>query len=315
MKKVFRLYIIFLISNSTTAQQVGEFSMSNVYNIYNFNPAAAGLQENGVLNLQFAKIYDQVPSSPTIGAVSFNSRMKNGYSAIGAKVLHQRFNYSGITSANISYTQRFDFNNKKDVFLNLGIAAGVINRYINFTGSNVIVSDPQLLQNNGSAFNFDLGFGAVFKAKGFMLHTSIQQIPGVNSQIVSNGSTSVSNFQVNPNYFIGVKQTCKVGKGKKNSYLEPSVLMNLTKGLEPVLDAYLSYYANDVFGVFGGVKLVDFDNYPTNSFTLGASCKIEKKVQLAYCFRTFARDDFRSALGNTHEIMVSYHFLKPVRTR
>jgi type IX secretion system PorP/SprF family membrane protein len=314
MKKVFSLYIIIFFSAFIRAQQVGEFSMSNVYNEYNFNPAAAGLKDNAVLNVQFAKIYDQIPSSPTLGAVSLNTKLKNGISALGAKIQHQRFNYSGMTSANLSYTQRFIFNTKKDVFLNLGISAGFINRYINFTGSNIIVSDPQLIQNNGSTYNLDLGFGAVFKAKGFMLHASAQQMPGINSQIISNGSSSVSNYQLNPNYFVGAKQTFKVGY-KNNGNLEPSVLVNYTKGLDPVSDFYLSYSMNDLFGIFGGLRFIGLDNFPTNSFVVGASCKVDKKVQIAYCFRTFARDDFRAALGNTHEMLLSYYFVKNLKTR
>jgi type IX secretion system PorP/SprF family membrane protein len=315
MKKIVSLYIVFFFSANIIAQQIGEFSMSPVYNEYNFNPAAAGLQENPVLNVQFAKIYDQIPSSPILGSVTMNSRLKNGTSAIGAKVMHQRFNYSGITAASLSYTQRFIFNDKKDVFLNLGVSAGFINRYINFTGSNVISSDPQLLQNNGSTFNIDLGFGAVFKAKGFMLHSSVQQLPGINSKIISNGSTSISNFQMNPNYFFGAKQTFKLGKLKKLSTLEPSVVMNYTKGLDPINDIYLSYYYNDMFGFFSGFRFVGFDKYRTNSLALGGSWKIEKRVQIAYCFRTFVQDDFNSALGNTHEMMLSYHFNKNVKKR
>lgn len=299
----------------SNAQQVPVYS-NYFLNPFYYNPARAGTDpDGGRINLGFEKQWDRMPSGPISAYGSWDGRIKNSNTAMGATIYHDRTTSSWQNSGgSVAYAYHVPLTKDKAHVLAIGLQAGVNSLHL----SGFTTTDPEPI--NARSVNFDLSIGINYHWKGLNVGFSVPQVLGNKVRFRSVDPSAEKYTRIQRQYYFIASYDAKLGK-KKDWTLTPNVMVNfVNKSLPVYLDitvmaaykhiAWLAVGYNNG----GGMKS---DGSSDKGFFLPnaagihgtAGVSIKELVDISYTYKapigktgnlTF------SNLGSTHEILLSF---------
>ncbi|MCB9033037.1 MAG: PorP/SprF family type IX secretion system membrane protein [Chitinophagales bacterium] len=321
INKLLVIIVLLTTANQLHAQQLPVFN-NYVFNPFLYNPARAGDNpDGGTINLEFIKHYDNMPYGPLTGGVTWDSRIKESNTALGATLIHDR-NGKLIrnTMASFTYNYRIPFNKEKTHELSIGIQAGIISQ--NFNGWDANTTDDISLDAsiyNGRTTNFDLALGINYHWKGLNIGFSVPQVLNGKARFRNNGLDENGDntmFQYQREYFVNASYEARFGgKDKKSWMVMPYVLYRYYKTTGSQLDLSAMFGYKQLVWLGAGYRTGGGDGgfFKPNAagvhVTAGAG--IKERVKLFYTFELPLKDE-RSYFGYTHEVTIQANLVRKV---
>jgi type IX secretion system PorP/SprF family membrane protein len=242
------IYISFLLImctfQSVTGQQLAQSSFVEDAKHY-WNPAATGLDNNMRTSLFFRQQWLGFGGGPRTGFISFQYPFVDMNMAAGA-IIH--FDQTGPVSKKglqLTYAYKVKDILGDDSQLSLGINAGFQQYAFNPASQTFNDTDDRLLQGgNSSAFYPSLGGGIYFISNtreydGNVFFAGLAYRDAFTSEILINEGNQERNRHIHFNIGTRVYQ--------QNSFIEPSITVNMTAPEQLDIRAGLRYELQDAF--------------------------------------------------------------------
>lgn len=297
MKKILGIALILGAVSSIFGQQTPTFD-HYLTNQYLVNPAAAGLNgNNAYLNLR--NQWQGFVGAPQTQALTIDGNFKREKFGLGLKVINDKVNIIGATSAYLSYSYNVKFSETHK--LRLGLSGGLYQNRIIY--DNIVAEDPteaQIFGKNQSASNFDANIGLYYSigkfslgASGFhMLPNSYYYEDNYNFNALT--FTNIRHFLVNAQYDFHLK-------GGKWVIL-PSILAKGVQGMPFLMEGGVTGTYKDQFWM-----TARYAHEVGYRVVLGG--KIINSLTLAYAYG-MSSNQIATQNNGTHEILLGYKFGK-----
>lgn len=297
MKQILAIALIILVASAYRAQQTPTYD-HYLTNAYLINPSAVGLNGNNVY-LDLRNQWQGFVGAPQTQVVTLDGSFKRDKFGLGLKVVNDRANIIGSTSAYLSYSYNVKFSETHS--LRLGLSGGLFQNRIIY--DNIIADDPsemQIFSNNQSASNFDANVGLLYKignltvgASGFHILPNIYYYED-NYNFNQLTYTNIRHFIVNGQYDFHLKG----GKW----VIQPSVLAKGVQGLPFLVEGGVTGIYKNQFWITGryahGV-----------GYTVALGGKIINSLTLAYAY-SLSSNQIVTQNNGSHEILLGYKFGK-----
>lgn len=256
MKKILQLLIfVFALTITSKAQQLVVYNQ-HLIDPFSINPAFAGMDEKGHINMCFRKQWLGFSNSPTSYYLSgysrlgektpqpydqhslrisrpqqyeslFKTKSKSFYHAIGGYIQSDKLGPFTRLSPGLTYSPHFKISKKYT--LGIGILAGLLNYTFNDEGLLLASPDDQtyldfLAQNTSSSF-MNLNAGMVLYSEKMELHYAAQQL--LRNQIWFVNNASVLDLQLH--HFLGFAY--RFTTHQKNMVFKPSFTLRYVQDL------------------------------------------------------------------------------------
>jgi type IX secretion system PorP/SprF family membrane protein len=298
MKRILRLFVIFvLITGAATAQQKPQYTQY-VFNNYLLNPAVSGIENYTDVKLGYRSQWTGLDGAPITSYLTINAPLgqnfiqgdatafPSGGGEYPASRLYTQ-NYRAaephhgigftlvtdkagpITQTSIDATYAYHIGLTDHLNLSLGVAAGVTRTALNTSEITLETAlDPAITNGNNGNWNPDVGLGTWLYGPNYYFGLSVQQLLPQNLYFNSSRS-AVDASKTVPHFFAtgGVKMFIS-----DDLALVPSFLIKEIKPVPLTYDLNLkvsfqdrfwlggSYRHNDSFGVLAGFNLNSFMN-------------------------------------------------------
>lgn len=291
-----------ICSGTLTAQQL-PLGSAYFLNPMVVNPAYVGHTETTNIFMTHRSQFTGIAGSPqtTYLTIDAPTRMNNvGLGLYAYSDVTSILSRNGV-SGNYSYSVKLGDEHK----LTFGAAGGVVDNSINFQQAVARdMNDPYIFEQRVHRTVVDAGAGLLYTWKGLEAGASVAQFFGNTTFFKINDGSKYS-YDLDRHYVGSLKYTFLAGKSEGVA-IYPMLLTRATKG------APVQYDVNLVadWKKWGWAAVTYRSNY-----AVGVSLGFRyHQLSMGYA-HDFCVSRVRSYVGQTHELLVSYHFGNDVRKR
>ena len=183
------LYIAFFIFSSQFINSQEGLPIYSDYltdNYYLLHPSMAGVANSNKIRLTSRKQWVDQSESPNLQTLSFNGRIGDSKSGVGAIVFNDKNGYHSQTGAYLTYAHHLLFSrNRIDLnMLSFGISAGMMQYKLDESSFLFDGFDPLIAGTTQSSTDFNLDFGFSYHYMEFYAHATFKNFlknDGINS--------------------------------------------------------------------------------------------------------------------------------------
>ncbi len=305
-------FFVLGLTGQSFAQQLPVFSLYHE-NSFVLNPGITGSEDHGVLAASYRDQWSEMAGRPRTLSASYRTIIPRTKMGIGAHVVNDITGPTSYTGITVTYAYHISFRKirpfQQSQFLrnskiSLGIALSAY--HYRLKSSDLVLensNDLAVSDNNQSTILPNAGVGLYYYYDKFYFGFSAPQLIPLKAKFDASDGTSTIQRENHFYLTVGGKIPLggKVPRGYYNKlYILPSVWFRYVKGAPYQYDAYVRLqHKNFVWGGVGyrSSKTLIFD----------AGVLIKKQVQVGYAY-DLQVSDHRADLGNTHEIILAFHF-------
>ena len=305
MRKIYLITLIASIvffSTAVNAQQAAQYSLFN-FNIHNFNPAYAGLDNSVSATGVFRRQWSGLEGAPLTQAINVHSPVRFLNSAFGLKLENDALGAEENLTAELSYAYQTQLS--KGNWLSIGVSGGILQKSLDGT----ILNPPNLDEPDDliplikvTEIAPNANVGVFFKNDFIKAGVSVNNLL---ESIVPFEYSATAGVQMKRNYTALLSYKYEFGN---QMAIEPAVLVKSDFTETQVDLSVILYYGERIFG--GG----SFRGYNQTSIDAAAAIigwKANENVMIAYSY-----DVPLSALSTvnsgSHEIMINYNLNKVI---
>lgn len=293
------------------AQQVEDFSLIRE-NAFILNPAIAGT--NGYLHgtATFRKQFLKIDQSPYTAMLALDGEIKDKNIGIGGYVIQDQTGPTGKTSVTVSAAYHIPLQSKYgrhytngdvDHSLSIGVSLSFVQYRLD--GSKLLYNDagdPGLYSTNGYKFWPDASIGVYYRWKeNLFVGASVPQLMGLNVNYRADDGTAKIKKLQHVNFVAGGK----IQWARGNFSIDPIVAFHWVKGAPPQGEVGLRFVIYKVFFIGSNYRSLSQQIFE-------AGFNVKDIVLLSYAYDlNFSK--YRTDLGSTHEISLSFKLTRPGR--
>lgn len=307
MKKITLLLFIFISLNGFS-QQLPDYTIAKE-NLFSYNPALTGSEENNVVYLTGRYEWTKMRKSPFSAFLAYHQPLKNKHIGLGGYFFNDFTGPTSFTGLNLSFAYHLIFSEcipgvSERETLSFGLSASAVQYRIN--GSDIHLDIPQdesLYRYKGSQFYPDVSFGVYYKTKQITASLSIPQLLHLDIPIKSRQIDTKTTLKKMQHYFGFFSYKFHINKKQMNNYkmyLEPIVNIHYVIGAPFQGVVSLRYSYEDYFYVEAGYRSL-------STMVFGAGFSIKDRFSVGYAY-DFNFSEVRVNLGSVHEIQLKYKF-------
>ncbi len=270
--------------------------------ILTFNPAYAGHQSTGELNVAYRNQWLGLEGSPEFQLANFNTALFGDRVGVGIGLMRSSMAISSELTANAYYSYRIQF---EPGVLSLGVQASVKNFTSDFNDPRIVTTqprevDPSIPMENGSVTVPNFGFGVFFEAENYFLGLSAPRMLQNSIDFAGDGFASRErlhsyftagySFDVNREISIQTTMLAKYVQGSPFD-LDLTLFFNLAERM----GFGMNYRFRDEFNSLQGESL---------SFIINASVSPQFMIGFSYDMALSRLKDFH---GGSLELFVRYN--------
>ncbi len=307
MRRKFTFFFFLLVSISSWAQQVTQYSMYQL-NPFAFNPAFAGLDES----LSFTGVYRNqwigLEGSPESQNISIHMPFYILGGGIGINANNDVIGAHRLTRATLSYSKYLKVGETGQ--LSIGLSGGIAQQafdgnklrtpegeYDETVGA-VLHNDNFLSENNINAISPTFGVGVYYKNESLQVGLSSDNVAEQAFRYnLENENVNIKNKR---HYYMYASYLLAIGE---SFALEPSIL-GKSDLVEHQLDLSLRIIYNDIF--FVGSSFRGFSPNTTDAIVLMAGMQINANVRFAYAY-DLSLSPLKTVNTGSHEIVLKYN--------
>ncbi|MDX2003531.1 MAG: type IX secretion system membrane protein PorP/SprF [Chitinophagales bacterium] len=308
MKKLYILFIIALLGSPLLAQQLPWYSLYRENN-FMLNPAIVGAERHAIATVSYRHQWFKVQDAPKTMTAGFRAPLLRKSIGVGGNLIYDKTGPTGFIggTAAISYHISFAKINPfhwarflRKSKLSLGMSFSAYQYRLN---SNELLldqpNDPSINQNQNGKIMPNAGIGLYYYYDKFYLGFSIPNVIPFNIQF-DDVNTS-SNLKRELHYYVVAGGKIPIGPAYKPTFtIEPMVWFKTVKNAPFQVDAHVRFKYKDFFWLGAGYRT-------KQTVVFDASVLIKKQIQISYAYDQ-QLSDVRSYIGNSHEILIGYHF-------
>ena len=328
MKRLWNILVCFSIVLPAFGQQLPIFSLYRE-NSFVLNPAITGSEGTGILAFTYRDQWSEIEESPR--TVSAGYRMPIYYQkdrfqragnfiGVGGHLVNDKTGPTAYTQLSLTYAYHISFAKinpfhwarfLRKSHISLGLSLGLNQHRLN--ASELIPDQPndQLVASaDRSKFLPNAGLGVYYYYDNFYLGFSSPQIIPLKVKFESNDG--ISTLQRENHFFLvaggKIPMGGKVPRGYEHKfYIEPMVWLKYVKDAPYQADAYFRFRHKNLAWAGLGYRT-------SKTIIIDAGFMIKKALKIGYAY-DLQVSRLSSYLGNTHEILLSYHFSSDTRRR
>jgi type IX secretion system PorP/SprF family membrane protein len=282
-------------SNKVIAQQTPLFSQY-FHNPFIYNPAWAGLDKFGSVNLTHRNQWDGIPTAPVTNQFTLDLPFYQYKAGAGLNAYYEKVGLFTTTKIQASFAYHlFQLYENASVF-SFGMTAGYVGTQMDLTNVYVLnPGDPRIVNNTGDYQGVEFSVGVNYRYKDKF------QIALVAPQLVTSGLRPIDGAENNTNlvshYLLSAK--CTLKSVDEVHRIEPMVMVRKAPNSPLQFDVGGQYTYNNT--LWGSVA------YRTNyTVAIGAGINV-KRFRIGYA-RDFSTGTLAGVAGSSNEIMVGYKF-------
>jgi type IX secretion system PorP/SprF family membrane protein len=303
------LLIAFL---ETSAQQLPIFSL---YHDNNFvlNPAITGAEDHGIITASYRDQWSGMDGRPRTLNGSYRSPIPRTKMGLGGHIMNDVTGPTSFTGATVTYAYHISFKKVSPfswgAFLrNSKISLGLsLSAYQYRLKSSELVLENQndlaVSADDQSSIRPNAGVGLYYYYDKVYVGYSAPQLIPLDVKFEADDGNSIIKRE-NHFYIVAggkIPLGGKVPKGYYNKfYIEPMVWFKYVKGAPMQYDGYLRLRHKNMVWFGAGYR-------SSKTMIFDAGLMIMKQFQIGYAY-DLQINDYRADLGNTHEIILAYHF-------
>lgn len=297
MKKILGLALIFGVVFSVKGQQTPTFD-HYLTNGYILNPAAAGLNGNNAY-LDLRNQWQGFVGAPQTQMLTVDGSFKRDKFGLGLKVINDKVNIIGATSAYLTYSYNVKFSETHT--LRLGVSGGLYQNRIIY--DNIIAEDPsemQVFSKNQSASNFDVNIGLLYKLRNLTVGGSVFHAMPTSYYYEDNYNFNQLTFSNIRHLVVNAQYDFHLKGGKW--VVQPSILAKGVQGMPFLMEGAVTGTYKDQFWMTA--------RYAHEvGYTMLVGGKIINSLTLAYAY-SLSSNQIATQNNGTHEILLGYKFGK-----
>jgi type IX secretion system PorP/SprF family membrane protein len=302
MRTIFKILFTFM-SVSLYSQQVVLFN-HYFYKPMVYNPAFTGIDNAPSVMLVNHTQWTGFKGGPQYNILTFDGNLINKNTGLGIAIVSDKKGLSNRTGGNVLYSYKIKF--KEKISLRLGLSIGAVNQSMDY--SKALVEnphDPSLFSNTQNNTTFDANVGLAFICKDLEFGLAVPQIANNKIKFVSN-TDSRTFYTQSRHYMSSLKYNFLLSKTKDLS-MAPQMLVRYLP------DAPIQYDANLKLDIKKKVWIgVTYKNDYAVGLNLGVL--LFKKLGIGYSY-DYILGNLNKYGGLTHEIMLSFKFIKKEKTQ
>ncbi len=299
---VLLLAFIGFFAADALSQQLPLYSLYN-QNRYVYNPAFTGAGEQGNVYAIYRRQWDDIEGAPETRALSFDMPIAKNKAGIGGYFYNDITDIFRRYGGYLSYAYHIKFSDSSSHRLSIGLAAGAQDMRIDFDRVFVIDPTDDAIANNAeNATAFDGTAGINYSFKGFNFGISVPHLFSTRLRYLNDDEESF--FRLQRHYLASTRYTFDIAE---RFYFTPHVMFRT---------ADLGF---DNFQIDGGLTIayknwfwIDATYRYDYAVTIGGGFKVHNKVSVGYAY-DLPINELKDFAGNTHEIMLGFHFNKGKR--
>ena len=294
MKKLILLIAILGIFGQSNAQQLPLFSQY-YFNSFIYNPSHSGLEEGTSLSLVGRKQFTGLANSIGTYAATLQTRTQGKRSGFGIYAYNDNVSLFRTNAITGSYAYHIPL--AKEKVLSFGLALSALDHRYNSSNFNLISNEDPVVALLGSegGFSFDANAGVNIDFGKFSMGLANLQMLQ-NQEAFSDNADVKSLYTLANHWMFNMAYTASLNE---NFELEPYMLYRKTQGAPGQVD--LNVFLNWVDKGYAGIAYRDGMSFST---MLGAH--VNQNITLGYAY-DITTHKLRSALGNTHEVMLRFN--------
>lgn len=298
---IISLFIALIFNNKSNAQQTPLFPEYN-YNPFLVNAAYTGMANGAEATISNYGYLNNIEGSPRTLTFSLHSPVHQDRMGLGGAVLHDKTGVTTRTQVFAAYSYKIFFDVKSDRpywqiynrnVLSFGITAG-IQQYSENLLDLGIIDDPEFDENINVNIP-TIGVGFLYNQKHFYIGFSAPNILG--NKLASRDDLNLSNP------FYGYFGYRFFTNRFEEIMIKPSALLKYEKGAPMQADVNMAVTFKNKFEVGTGYRSSSSLNFLGGIYAL-------KGFKFVYFYNMAFSN---SMLGNSHGIVISYHFSESER--
>lgn len=292
------------------AQQLPLFN-GKFINEYSNNPAAAGEKNIARASASFRTQYDNMPNSPIGFGVMADGKFKNQKHGFGVQLIGQRTNFNTLYNGMLTYSYEIIPDKEAKQKLTFGLSVGAYMQSTDFSKIKVNqVADPRLLDGQISNTAMEMNVGVLYRIGRLRVGASVHNLLGNGTYLRNEFTDTFSIYQSHQHYFGSASYAIRLKKDNPDYILEPYLAVNAVSGLAAKTDLLVSFKYLQKYHIGFGYRAVgslDAQETPSSSYVMCTGIKLYDKLDLGYFFEMLSGTENRSALGNSHELHLTYY--------
>ena len=292
MKKTIYIWFCSLLTVCGYTQQLPQYTQY-MLNEMAINPAVAGKDEFADVRSNSRYQWMGITDAPRTYMLTLHGPIKTKNMGVGMHLFTDIVGPTRRTGLNVSYAYHMKL--KKDMFLSMGLSAGVLQWGID--GSKLILhdeGDANLLINYQNTYVPDFGAGLYFHKKDrFYFGFSVPQLyqAPINLYTTNSESRLVSHFNLNGAYKFDIGDDFKI---------EPSFLVKYASPAPVKVDGGFRVIYKEQIWLGGAYRHND-------AFTALIGYLYKNYLMIGYSY-DYTTTNIRNYSTGTHEIMLGLHF-------
>lgn len=295
MKKIFFVGILLMMSGKIFAQQIPLYSQYFA-NPFIYNPAWAGLDRFGSVNITHRNQWDGIEGAPVTNLITVDLPFYESRSGIGINAYQDNIGIFRQNKVMFSYAYHIFNLYENSSYFSFGLSGGFNQTSIDFSRAYILhPSDPKIVNNTGNYMSMEFAFGMnyIFKDK-FQIGFSIPQFLNGGVRAIDEAD---NNLKLQPHYLLTAKCTLKTYDEMHR--IEPMVMARYVQNTPLQLDFGVQYTYNNIIW---GNAAYRFDYGAVVGFGVSFN-----NLRFGYA-RDFATGNLQGVAGGTNEIMLGYKF-------
>jgi len=223
-------------------------------NYYLLHPSMAGVANCNKLRLTSRKQWLDQSESPNLQTLSYNGRIGDSKSGVGAIVFNDKNGYHSQTGAYLTYAHHLLFSrNRIDLnMLSFGISAGMIQYKLDESSFLFDGFDPLVTGTTQSATNFNLDFGFSYHYLDFYTHLTFKNF--LKNEGINTNELGIYSYDNSRTYLFSAGNV--FGNYGSSWNYEPSILFAYKESTkESFIDLNFKAYRSTDFGkVWAGLS-------------------------------------------------------------
>ncbi|RZL43571.1 MAG: type IX secretion system membrane protein PorP/SprF [Pedobacter sp.] len=271
--------------------------MGSVYyqNQYLANPALAGIDTMINLNGAFKAQWTSIKGSPRIQYLTGDMQLKNKNVGLGVLFYNESAGLINRTRATVSYAYHLKLN-KDSSYIDFGLAAGVMNEWLDMGKAIGDVNDDVLANFRDRQLYLDGDFGLAYRSNRLTIQGSLPNLKRFFKR------DQVRNVVDRSIYFVAAGYKIKI-KNQSLNTIEPKVVFRGIENYKGILDVGANFSFQQEKFALSAIY------HSTNSITFGAGLNYNKQfgLLLQYTSNTSALQNYSNG---EFEVGLRYSFKK-----